>query len=173
MNRRALIVLTTCLAFWSGLAPAQNPSDSASTVKDMLGTLWGRLRATMPRSTPRVQATVTAGLRGAEATESELKPYWRGDREDDPAFRAEREALDRAQGLAEAGSYSEGLRGFEMFMQQYPRSALIPNAMFGAALARAALGDRARAASGFEEFLKREPQHPLARDAEQALAALR
>jgi hypothetical protein len=45
--------------------------------------------------------------------------------------------------------------------------------MFGASLARAALGDKARAAAGFEEFLKTEPQHPLARDAELALAALR
>jgi TolA-binding protein len=54
---------------------------------------------------------VTAGLRGSEATESELKPYWRG--------------------------------------------------------------DKAKATAGFQDFIKREPQHPLAKDAEQAIAALR
>lgn len=175
MTSRALIVLAACLAALSMPAQAQtSTSTTATAVKDMLGELWARLRSTMPRSAPPAQAaTVTAGLRGAEATESELKPYWRGERENDPAFRAEREALDRAQGLAEAGRYAEALRGFEMFLQQYPSSTLAPNAMFGAALARAAVGDRARAAAGFEEFLKKEPQHPLARDAEVALAALR
>jgi hypothetical protein len=45
--------------------------------------------------------------------------------------------------------------------------------LFGASLARAALGDRGQAASGLETFLKQNPQHPLAKDAEQALAALR
>jgi hypothetical protein len=35
------------------------------------------------------------------------------------------------------------------------------------------MGDRARAAAAFEEFIKREPGHPLAGDAKQALAALR
>lgn len=150
------------------------PAASATAAKDFLGNLWARLRAVMPRPAPVVQSTtVTAGLRGAEATESELKPYWRGDREQDPAFRAESQALEAAQGLAEKGNYAGALQAFEAFLQKYPQSTLAPNAMFGAALAHAALGERARAAAGFEEFLKREPQHPLARDAEQALAALR
>jgi TolA-binding protein len=35
------------------------------------------------------------------------------------------------------------------------------------------MGDTARAKAGFEDFIKREPQHPLAKDAEQALAALK
>jgi hypothetical protein len=50
---------------------------------------------------------------------------------------------------------------------------LAANALFGSALSRAALGERARATAGFEDFIRRDPQHPLARDAETALAALR
>ena len=38
---------------------------------------------------------------------------------------------------------------------------------------RAAMGDRARASAGFSDFIKQQPQHPLVKDAEQALAALR
>jgi len=52
-------------------------------------------------------------------------------------------------------------------------STLVANARFGGALALAAAGERARATAGFEEFLRLEPQHPLADDARQALAALR
>jgi TolA-binding protein len=167
-----LSVLTAALL----LAPvpsvlAQNTQASqSSSVKDMLSRMWAKLRAVTPRSQSQASnVTVTAGLRGAEATESELKPYWRGEREQ----AAERAALDKAQGLADAGNYAEAAKAFEAFAQDNPKSPLAANAVFGAALARAAMGDTARAKAGFEDFIKREPQHPLAKDAEQALAALK
>jgi TolA-binding protein len=170
MDRRTLL---TCLML-AALLPAAAVRAQSSAMKDLLGNLWARLRAATPRANPTVASTtVTAGLRGAEATESELKPYWKGDREQDPAALAERQALDHAQSLADAGNYAEAARAFDAFVQANPRSPLAPNAMFGAALARAALGDRSQAASGLETFLKQNPQHPLAKDAEHALAALR
>ena len=142
----------------------------SSSVKDMLARMWAKLRAATPRSQSQAgNVTVTAGLRGAEATESELKPYWRGEREQ----AAERAALDKAQGLADAGNFAEAAKAFDAFAQDNPKSPLAANAVFGAALARAAMGDTARARAGFEDFIKREPQHPLAKDAEQALAALK
>jgi TolA-binding protein len=151
------------------LAQATQPAQS-SAVKDMLGKLWGRLRAATPRSQASAGGvTVTAGLRGAEATESELKPYWRGDREQ----AGEREALEKAQALADAGNFADAAKTFESFLQANPKSPLAANAMFGAALSRAAMGDKARATAGFSDFLKQQPQHPLAKDAEQALAALK
>jgi TolA-binding protein len=150
-------------------AIAQSPG-----VKDLLGNLWARLRAATPRSTTTAPvATVTAGLRGEEITQSELKPYWRGDREQDPSSVKERAALEAAQALADAGRFPDAARAYEEFLQANPQSTLVANAIFGAALARAAMGERARASAGFEDFLKREPQHPLAEDARQALAALR
>ncbi len=149
-------------------------AQTSSGFKDMLGGLWSRLRAATPRSTAATQTTtVTAGLRGSEATASELKPYWRGDRESDPSSISERQALESAQALAEAGKLAEAARAFESFAQQNPKSTLVPNAVFGAALAYAALGDKAKATAGFRDFIKREPQHPLAKDAEQAIAALK
>lgn len=152
--------------------PATPPKQSALT--DMLGEMWARLRRATPRSAQSAAApTLTAGLRGAEATETELKPYWKGDREQDPAYLAERQALQGAQDLADAGKYTEAARDFDAFLQAHPQSPLAPSALFGAALARTALGDKARAKAGFETFLKQNPQHALARDAEQALAALR
>jgi len=173
MNRRsfaARLLLATLL----GAVPALPAVAQSAAMKDLLGNLWARLRAATPRANPAVATTtVTAGLRGAEATESELKPYWKGDREQDPAALAERKALDHAQSLADAGNYAEAARAFDAFVQANPRSPLAPNALFGAALARAALGERGQAAGALETFLKHNPQHPLAKDAEQALAALR
>ena len=173
MDRRSFSLRLLLGAFVLAAAPLAARAQSQA-MKDLLGSLWARLRAATPRANPAVATTtVTAGLRGAEATESELKPYWKGDREQDPAALAERQALDQAQAQADAGNYAEAARAFDNFVQANPRSPLAPNALFGAALARAALGDRGQAASGLETFLKQNPQHPLAKDAEQALAALR
>ncbi len=153
-----------------GPAPAQATQALPSAMKDLLGKMWARLRAATPRPhTAGGSVTVTAGLRGAEATESELKPYWRGDREQ----AVEMQAIEKAQALADAGSYADAAKAFESFLKDNPRSPLAANAMFGSALARAALGERAQAAAAFEDFMKRQPQHPLVKDAEEALAALR
>jgi len=151
--------------------PQPQAAPASSDLKEMLGNFWGRLRALTPRSSPApaTTANVPAGLRGVEATESELRPYWRGA---EPPARNELLALERAQAAADAGNYAEAARGFEAFLQQNPSSPLAPNALFGAALARAALGDRARASAAFQDLIKRDPQHPLAEDARKALAAL-
>lgn len=182
MNAMRLRKITTAVSVVLALllgARAVNAAESApppkqSAITEMLSGLWARLRAAAPRSDQAGTApTLTAGLRGAEATETELKPYWKGDRERDPAYRAEIKALQSAQDLADAGKFAEAARAFDAFLASHPRSPLAPNALFGAALARAALGDKARANTGFETFIKQNPQHALARDAEQALAALR
>jgi TolA-binding protein len=142
-------------------------------LKELLASLWGRLRAATPRaSQTTASATVTAGLRGEEATESGLTPVWKGLRDDDPKTRAAREALDRAQELADAGKYAPAAKAFEAFAEANPQSPLAPNAQFGGALAHAALGERQRATQDLEAFLKRHPEHPLAEDAKRALAAL-
>jgi len=167
-----LSILTAMLLLASGPSVLAQSAQAAqsSGIKDMLSRMWAKLRAATPRSQSQASnVTVTAGLRGAEATESELKPYWRGEREQ----AAERAALDKAQGLADAGNYGEAAKAFDAFAQDNPKSPLAANAVFGAALARAAMGDTARAKAGFEDFIKREPQHPLAKDAEQALAVLK
>jgi TolA-binding protein len=167
----ALLVTGAALA-QTAQKPQPKPQASESGLKDMLGNFWGRLRALTPRSSPppATTANVPAGLRGVEATESELRPYWRGS---EPPARAELQALERAQAAADAGNFADAARQFETFLQQHPASPLASNALFGAALARAALGERQRAAAAFADFIKRDPQHPLADDARQALAALR
>lgn len=166
-------VLSLAAALWIGAA-IPDVSAQSSGIKELLGSLWGRLRAATPRSSATAPATtVTAGLRGSEATESELKPYWRGDRENDAGSVAERKVLEGAQALADSGKFAEAAKAFDGFLQTYPRSPLAANAVFGSAVAYAAMGDKAKATAGFQDFLKRDPQHPLAKDAEQAIAALK
>jgi TolA-binding protein len=167
----ALCVAAAVLAFTP--VGAQSPA-AGSGWKDFLANLWGRLRAATPRAQPvAASSTVTAGLRGKEATESGLKPYWKGLREDDPQTLAARQALDRAQSLADAGDYAGAAKAFDAVLKADPGSPLAANARFGSALAHAALGETAQASASLEVFLKEAPDHPLAEDAKRALAALR
>lgn len=168
----AVMALLLIAAGAAPLASAQ--SKSAEILQDLLRQVWVRVQAITPRHPQRiVTATATAGVRGAEATESEIKPYWKGDRDQDPAYRVERQALLSAQDLADAGKYADAAKAFDAFVDAYPKSLFAPQARFGAALSQATLGDKARAISGFEAFLKQNPEHPLARDAERVLAALK
>jgi hypothetical protein len=153
--------------------PAQAPTQTAG-LKETLGNLWGRLRAVTPRSAPppATTTTVTAGLRGIEATDSELKPYWRGDQMD-PASRKEREALDARRPSPTAAS-SPRRRAPTRRSCSRTRRARSPQMRASALRCRAPRSVSARAPRpGFEDFIRRDPQHPLARDAETALAALR
>ncbi|HYA47636.1 MAG TPA: tetratricopeptide repeat protein [Burkholderiales bacterium] len=171
---RVAAAMVLLLAASAAMTADPLPSQGDSALKNVLRELWVRLRAVGPRQPTQVTShTVTAGIRGAEATESELRPYWKGDREQDPAYRAEQQELKSAQDLADAGNFAEAAKAFGAFADAHPRSPLVPEARFGAALSQAAMGEKARATSGFESFLKQNPQHPLARDAERALAALR
>jgi TolA-binding protein len=172
----ALAPLAAGSASAADAAPSRNAPQAAerSDFKSMLGDLWAKLRAISPRSAEvTASSTMTAGIRGAEATESELKPYWKGDREQNPAYQGQRKALQAAQELADAGKLAEAARAFDAFVADNPGSPFASEARFGGALAQAALGDRKRAIAGFEGFLKDNPQHPLAKDAERALGALR
>jgi TolA-binding protein len=170
---RIATILSLAAALWLGAA-IPDASAQTSAIKDLLGSLWGRLRAATPRSSATAPTTtVTAGLRGSEATESELKPYWRGDRESDAGSIAERKALEGAQAFADSGKFADAAKAFDAFVAQNPRSPLAANAVFGSAVAYAAMGDKAKATANFQDFLKRDPQHPLAKDAEQAIAALK
>src|SRR5262245_40923217 len=130
---RILATITAALLLSAGAAPAAAQGSTTEQVKEMLGNLWARLRAATPRSAPTAPATaVTAGLRGSEATESELKPYWKGDREQDPSSRNERVALESAQALADGGKFAEAAQAYYAFVTAHPSSTLVPNALFGA-----------------------------------------
>lgn len=137
----------------------------------LLSRLWGKLRAVSPKvsSQESRSSTQVAGVRGAEATETALQPYWKDDKEADPAFVQQSNAFRAAQQLADNGAYPEAAAAFSKFSNDYPDSQLKPNAQFGRALSQLSSGDAGGNAS-LQQFVSDYPQHPLAEDAKQLLA---
>jgi len=143
-------------------------AEDGGGLKSLLDQVWARLRSYGPTASndhPERNATLVAGVRGAEVTSSALKPYWKGDKSNDPAFLEEVGAYNKAQGLADAGDLKGASAAFDGFLKTYPASTLKPNAVFALGLAYAGLGDKAKGLSFLKTFVKDYPTHPLAGDA--------
>lgn len=137
----------------------------------LLSRLWGKLRAVSPKVGVNESRSTTqvAGVRGAETTETALQPYWKDDKEADPAFVQQSNAFRAAQQLADNGSYKDAASAFDKFNQDYPDSQLKPNAVFGRALSQLSGGDDTGKAT-LQQFVSDYPQHPLSEDAKLLLA---
>lgn len=150
--------------------------EGAGGAKTLLQQMWQKLRAYGPKldgaRAPARAATQAVGVRGAEATSTQLNPYWKDDKSSDPVYRQEVAELNKAQDLADADA-SGAARALEEFLKNHPASALKPNAQFALALAYGTAGDKARGRAAAEGFLKDNSAHPLAADARKLTEELR
>jgi TolA-binding protein len=157
-------------------AAAIRETETHSVFKGSMYSIWSKLRALSPKAnveeTARGQVVVTAGIRGAESTDTALKPYWKEDRTDDPAYLQQLKSFNSAQELVDGGKLKEAIANLDNFMRQYPDSDLLPNAVFAQAMALAGTGERENSIKHFKKFVKENPKHPLKADAEAAIAEL-
>lgn len=146
----------------------------SGSLEDVLREMWGRLRSLAPKMASDAHATRTqvAGVRGAESTGTLIKPYWKGDRTQDPDFLKELELYNAAQQLADAGNFSGAIGGYNSFIKTYPQSRLRANAQFGLGLAYGGVGAKQKSIAALNRFVKTWPKHPLNADARQMVAAL-
>jgi len=149
--------------------------EEQSSFKSLLDQTWAKLRRYGPpsaRDDASRQVTLVAGVRGAESTTSTLKPYWKGDKTNDPAYLNEVNAFNKAQAFANSGDFKQAATAFDGFLTGYPDSSLKPNAQFALGLAYAGVADKARGVSALQTFVQGHPKHPLASDANRVIAEL-
>lgn len=180
-------MLVGMLLFTAGAQAQQSPgAEQESVIREtqteglLKGTIyraWQRLRSLSPKSgensNERKTLTATAGIRGAEQTETVLKPYWKDDRTRSPAFMAQLQAYGKAQNLIEAGQFKEATAALDAFIKDYPDSELLPNAWFAKGLALGADDDAQGAAAALNTFIKTYPKHPMRADAEEVIAGFK
>ncbi|HEX5056404.1 MAG TPA: tetratricopeptide repeat protein [Gammaproteobacteria bacterium] len=167
----------------SGSAFATESKDSIvretsadSAFKGALYQIWSHLRALSPKSSieeaGRSKIVVTAGIRGAETTDTALKPYWKDDRSNDQQYQQQLASYDTARQLIDKGDMKGAAASLEKFIEQHPGSELAPNAVFAEAMALAGMGDKEASIKQFNRFIKENPKHPLRADAETAIKEL-
>ncbi len=175
--KKFFLALLPLLLLLGGPVQAQSvikETETHSVFKGLFLNVWSRLRSLNPhtRQEARAVMVVTAGIRGAEATETLIQPYWKGDLSQDEQFQAQLQSFSKAQQLMDEGKLEQSVQAFAMFLENYSSSALAANARFGRGLCQAGLGRTDAARADLQQFVDDYPNHPLAMDAGQIIAQL-
>ena len=142
-------------------------TDSHSIFTGLFKSVWARLKSFNPtqKNSANSEVTYTAGIRGAESTDTLLKPYWKDDLTQDEGFQAELQQFSLAQIKMDQGELEDAVKSFDGFLQAYAQSALRPNALFGKSVSLAGMGQAEQSRITMQQFVDENPDHPLADDA--------
>ena len=178
---KKLLIIMFCIAGFALAAPASAQSTPTfvettdhSVFQGLFRSVWARLRSLSPASkeSARSAQVYTAGIRGAESTDTLLKPYWKGDLTSDEQFQAELQQFSLAQLKMDQGQLEGAVKSFDAFLGAYAQSNLRPNALFGKSISLAGLGQTDQSRATLTQFIDENPNHPLVADARQILAQL-
>ena len=136
--------------------------------------VWEKLKSINPtqKQSAKTAQIYTAGIRGAENTDTLLKPYWKNDLTQDEAFQEELAAFSKAQLKLDKGDLNNAIKDFDSFISKYDKSTLRPNALFARSISFAGVGDNAKSVSSMKLFIEENPNHPLIEDAKQIVSEL-
>ncbi len=149
-------------------------SESHNIFKGLFLKVWGKLKSINPTQKQSAKAAqiYTAGIRGAESTDTLLKPYWKDDLTQDAKFQAELQLFSKAQLRLDKGDLEGSVKEFDQFIDTYQQSSLRPNALFGRSLGLAGIGKNELSIRSMQLFIDENPGHPLISDAKQIVSEL-
>ncbi len=149
-------------------------AETHNVFKGVMLSIWAKFKTLNPsqRQTAKGNVIYTAGIRGAEATDTLLKLYWKGDLTSDPEFQAELQNFSDAQKLLDSGELAGAVTAFDSFLGDYSKSQLRPNALFGKSISLAGLGKKQQSTESLKLFIDENPNHPLHAEANQLLSSL-
>ena len=91
--KRLILLMLAVMALISGQVEAQKQlvikqTETHSVFKGLFLSVWSKLRAISPLERQDAKSTTqfTAGIRGAEATDTLIQPYWQDDLSQDETF---------------------------------------------------------------------------------------
>ena len=151
-----------------------NETSSHSVFKGLFKSVWAHLKSINPtqKQSAKSNQTYLAGIRGAETTDTLLKPYWKADLTQDENFQAELEKFSLAQYKMDKGNLEAAVVLFDGFLSQYEDSDMRPNALFAKSISLANIGQRKQSLAVMRQFVDENPNHPLLADARQVINLL-
>ena len=174
MKCKYILLVICLLGVTVTVAPVQ-AQDSVTVIETkshnvftgLFQSVWARLKALNPTAKESANSEViyTAGIRGAESTDTLLNPYWKNDLTQDEAFQAELEKFSLAQLKMDRGELESAVKSFDSFLDEYEKSSLRPNALFGKSISQAGLGRTQQSLTTMKLFVDENPNHPLSNDA--------
>ena len=179
---KRLLIIMFCVGSITVNAPVMalnsttiTKSNSHSVFTGLFRSVWAHLKTLNPtqwQSAKSTQAYV-AGIRGAESTDTLLKPYWKADLTQDENFQAELVKFSQAQHEMDKGDLPAAVELFDGFLSEYAHSNMRPNALFGKSISLASIGQSQQSMAVMRQFINENPNHPLVGDAKRVIAALK
>ena len=174
MKQVLLIVCCLWATFATAVVQAQT-SDTTTIVETsshniftgFFKLVWARLKSLSPTIKESANSGVdyTTGIRGAESTDTLLKPYWKDDLTQNKEFQAELQKYSQAQLKMDRGELESAVKSFDSFLDEFAQSDLRPNALFGKSISLAGLGQNQQSLATMQQFVEENPNHPLTADA--------
>jgi len=165
---KKLMVLMMALVMSAGVVMAEESKRSSSyevikSEKSFFSSLWSKVKRIVPnkRSTNSGTTTAVLGVRGAETTESALKPHWEGDLSTDSAFRNDVKQFEDGTMLCESDTPSKGTAAFEQLLKTSSNDMLKANTMIALASCYGQQGNEAKGREHLQSFLLKYPKHPM------------
>ncbi len=125
LRKLIVIVLVAGIAGGMAFAEEQQPQQ-ASGLSTWLKSLQKKMGLVTTKK-PLPLTTGVAGVRGAKQ-DDQARLYWKGKDREEAVTETELTDFKSAVDLVEKGDAVAAAKGLETFMQQYPDSALIPDA---------------------------------------------
>ncbi len=140
---------------------------------DFFSNIWGQLRKIMPRQNNGVnssQTTAVMGVRGSEATESALNPYWADDFADDESLWEEMRAYEAAQAKCESGQAAEGIKALDKLLDDTKHKSMKASYTLALGVCQQAAGNSSESKKFLNKFVAEYPDHPMAEDVKRQLS---
>lgn len=149
-------------------------TETHNVFKGLFFQVWEKLKSINPTQKQSAKAAqiYTAGIRGAESTDTLLKPYWKDDLTQNKAFQAELQLFSKAQLKLDKGDLENAVKEFDQFLNEYQSSSLRPNALFAQSIGFAGIGNKEKSLASMQLFIDENPNHPLINDAKQIVSEL-
>jgi len=165
---KQIIILLLALGLCSTQAISADDAKKGSNYQviksesSFFGSLWSKVKRIIPKNNSNNNsATAVIGVRGAETTESALKPHWEGDLTSDSAFRNDVKQFEDGTKLCESETPSKGTDAFEELLRTSESDMLKANTMIALASCYAQQGDEAKGREQLQTFLAKYPKHPM------------
>jgi hypothetical protein len=179
MKNLLLVIFCLCISTFTLPSQAQDAAtivetQTHSVFKGFFQSVWTRLKSLNPsmKESANSEVVYTAGIRGAESTDTLLKPYWKGDMTQDEEFQAELQKFSLAQLKMDRGELDSAVKSYDGFLDEYAQSDLRPNALFGKSISLAGLGNTQESLATMQLFVDENPNHPLHGDANRVIEEL-
>ena len=159
----AIVVISVSLSLMQSASCAES---------GFFGKLWDKIQSAAPKpKAVDITKTAVMGVRGAETTETAIRPYWDHDLSEDRRFQEELKTFKQASKECQHGKARKGADELTVLADNSPYAIIQANSLLALAACYHQLKKQHLADKRLRLFIKKFPNHPSAKDVKHYLGS--